>query len=75
MTKRLTSFVLIVTLMFGGSIVPDSSAKSKFNSYIRGKTQNSKSMEPKWHAVTKTNIIKYVIGFFVFGQTNRKAFG
>lgn len=35
-------------------------SKSKFNSYIRGKTQNSKSMEPKWHAVTKTNIIKYV---------------
>lgn len=35
-------------------------SKSKFNSYIKRKTKNSKTIQPKWHKVTKTNINKYL---------------
>lgn len=42
MTKRLTSLVLIVTLMFGGSIVPDSSAVQAASKADNAKKQYKK---------------------------------
>ncbi len=35
-------------------------SEDKFNSYIKAKTRNSKTIEPKWHTATKANINRYV---------------